>query len=242
MSLFDRNDSCSDSGEVHSGEAEERAYTPDMRDFSPRQLGLPVERKRKYERYNYAQRLQALARNDIDFEKVFFRRLACDLSVFASQAESFHKPGQDVALSAACEARVEGYLLLASKKGLFVPTPLPGNPWLRSCVLVDAEQYAGYGGLFDVTAPTLLQRSRLYDIVQQRPVAPPQHWLMQGFPYPCEASGDFAQRFFPFLQLIGDGPDVLTEAEQRQLTGNGMHVAQIGAWFLYNLACVRLGL
>jgi hypothetical protein len=32
----------------------------------------------------------------------------------------------------------------------------------------------------------------------------------------------------------------LTEAEQRQLTGNGMHVAQIGSWFLYNLACVRL--
>jgi hypothetical protein len=236
----DMSDSVFDRSDRDSGKDEGDAYTPDMRDFSPRQIGLPVERRRRYERYNNAARLQVFPRNDIDFKKVFFRCLACDLSVFASQAESFHKQGQDVALTAACEARIEGYLLLASKKGLLVPTPPPGKPWLRTCVLVDAEQDAGYGGLFDVSAPTLLKRSRLYDIVQQRLAAPAQHWLMQGFPYPCDASGDFSQRFFPFLQLVVDSPDVLTEAEQRQLTGNGMHVAQIGSWFLYNLACVRL--
>lgn len=71
------------------------------------------------------------------------------------------------------------------------------------------------------------------NLVADRPVLPGEHWLVQGFPhhiYP--ALPTHLAKYFP--AGIDEG---LTDTEMKSLTGNSMHIAQVGSWLLFSLGC-----
>ena len=43
-----------------------------------------------------------------------------------------------------------------------------------------------------------------------------------------------------FPRLLVDGGECLTPEEMKRLTGNSMHWAQIGAWFMFSIAFSEL--
>ncbi len=65
------------------------------------------------------------------------------------------------------------------------------------------------------------------------------HWLVQGFPHPFAIgiSPELASTFPCPLRLV-DVKTGLDGKAQKVLMGNAMHVAAVGSWLLYNMACV----
>ena len=109
--------------------------------------------------------------------------------------------------------------------------------------VVNLANTSVYGTISTETIPTLLRNSCLYDLVSDKPVKLSTYWLAQGYPHPAVACGSELRH--PFGHLLsptdtnggGDGDEPLSENEQRVLLGNGMHVAMVGSWLVYCLAC-----
>ena len=168
------------------------------------------------------------------FEEAFFRTLMCTASVYlmGRQPEDASTPQ----MPDHCWRRLEGYNLKSFEVGLRGRS----GAWLSDVAIVDAKDVDKYGGIHSQLMPCILCKSEMFDLVSQSRLGVQQVWLAQGFPHPGARSelGSLVE-LFPF-----DLEDVaaLTDQEQKGLLGNCMHVAQIGAWFLYNVACSRQAL
>ena len=119
-----------------------------------------------------------------------------------------------------------------------------GTP--MSMALCNITNNLSYSSSISTTRfPTLLQNTCLYDLIKQRALSLSECWVLQGFPHPerQEAEADMCGVGFPFSSLVvspaGNVDEVLTMNQQRSVLGNGMHVAQVGAWVVYNVASVR---
>ena len=146
---------------------------------------------------------------------------------------------------------IEDHWLKACKAGL---CSADGTTFEKEVCLVNIAQKASCDPTFGIrTLQTLQQTTRLYDLVSQRTVSLPELWLMMGFVHPAcfdeigvgVDSGVLANRF-PFPSLVRgahantDGaPPVLTADQQRQLLGNGMHVACIEAWIIHSIVSLN---
>ena len=85
-------------------------------------------------------------------------------------------------------------------------------------------------------APSLLQRSMLFDAVSLQEVLPVEHLLIQGFPVPGLVSENLS-RHFPFPDIVKLGfadkdSGYLTESELRSITGVGFCWPAIGAFIM----------
>lgn len=79
-------------------------------------------------------------------------------------------------------------------------------------------------------APALLTGSWLFDLIQERPVLPyPEHYAIMGFPVHSE---QFPWEETFMLRRVLD-------ATHRRVTGNGMHLSQIGCWLAFALAIAQ---
>ncbi len=92
-------------------------------------------------------------------------------------------------------------------------------------------------------APSLLQRSFLYNMVIDREVLPLEHFLFQGFPVPKFVKPELA-KFFPFPTLVDlsytDSKDKLTCSQMRSLTGIGFCWPAAGAMMMMALSTSTL--
>jgi hypothetical protein len=88
----------------------------------------------------------------------------------------------------------------------------------------------------DVCVPALLRGSHLFCLSPhtRRPFLAEEHLVMQGIPIPdmLPPTSRHAQ-FFPFKTRVSE---VMKETETRRLTGNGMHLSQVGNTLLFALA------
>ena len=106
--------------------------------------------------------------------------------------------------------------------------------WKVPSLIVNLEQRPNFHKMFQLNGvPALLKKSVLYDLVKDQVLDAENHWLIQGFS--CPRFGINSEGF-PFPSLLEDGPDRLTPEEMKKLTGNSMHWAAIGAWFIFSIA------
>ena len=100
--------------------------------------------------------------------------------------------------------------------------------------LVNLEQRPAFHKVFQLNGvPALLRKSVLYELVNGQLLDAKNHWIVPGIPCPCFGTNSEG---FPFRSLLEDGADCLTPEEMKTLTGNSMHWAQIGAWFMFSIA------
>ena len=88
-------------------------------------------------------------------------------------------------------------------------------------------------------APVLVRNSLLYSMAKKRLVLPGEALQMQGLPVPALLAGfpDLAAQW-PFRCSL---EDIMTESQLRGVTGNGMHICQVGSALLLALAMVAGG-
>ncbi len=92
--------------------------------------------------------------------------------------------------------------------------------------------------IFTDVAPALLTATLLWDLRREVLVGPTSHWLIQGFPHPCVPSLAEFSRAFPCKADLVRVEVGLSGAIQKQLVGNSMHLAAVGAWTLHCLLCM----
>ena len=98
--------------------------------------------------------------------------------------------------------------------------------------------------------PCLLRRSQLVNMVTQEIVWAAEHWAVMGFPHPSFTDDDAVRKYFPCASLFAvdaEGNPKLPDqngrqrtANQKFLTGNAMHWAQISVWLTFALATSRI--
>lgn len=160
-------------------------------------------------------------------------------------------------LSSADYVRLEGYMVTAQNRGLCRVASDGESSWFgRRVAIANIAQTPGHGDIKWRAMPALLRRSKLVNLVDGRFIFAAEHWLVQGFPHPAfPAVDDGMKKYFPCTELVADGilgssdgsgsgsgafsrrrHRPLASSAQRVLTGNAMHWAQIGIWFLVVLA------
>ena len=108
---------------------------------------------------------------------------------------------------------------------------LAGSP---PCLMLNLQQNIMYFNQ-SIYAPSLLQKSHLYDVVAMREVLPIEHLLIQGFPVPSLVKEELA-RYFPFPGLVQakhtTSVDKLSCTELRRLAGIGFNWPSAGAMIM----------
>ena len=138
-------------------------------------------------------------------------------------------------ITSAKDAALEGYQWKAIDDGLRVD-----GRWTVSTALVNLSNVGSFAHVYSECFPTLLESSKLYDMVRDRPVEMAELWLAHGFPHPKIPGVSEYHAYFPCPRLVDPAnAECLTVASQRTLLGNSMHVAQMGAWFLYALSGIE---
>ena len=133
-------------------------------------------------------------------------------------------------LSGFHSCNLEGYNVAAIKEGIFMES----SGWKVPSLIVNLEQRPNFHKMFQLNGvPALLKKSVLYDLVKDQVLDAEYHWLIQGFS--CPRFGINSEGF-PFPSLLEDGADCFTPEEMKRLTGNSMHWAPIGAWFIFSIA------
>ena len=128
--------------------------------------------------------------------------------------------------------RRQGFEELAMQRGLW----LEDGRWTTRAAIVDLSQTSEFWNRVVTGAmPCLLQRSRLFDLVAQRDVVIEELFAVQGFAHP-DLLGDVMPDEFPFVNLQ------LPEGSLRQLLGNSMHLAAVGASLLFMVAATEKSL
>jgi hypothetical protein len=222
--------------------------------FNAVDLGIPSSRERRWSFWGK----QGVLRGGTKmlFQQIFFRRLACSckeylqasavvrhLSVQHRAMRLLHLPDLDSVkllqiskaesvLQPAQLIRLRGYRRMAEEKGYVVNgTWQPGV----HCLLVDLSQNSSYTTSLRPNVCFALRRnSEPFDLVQNLPLESVEHFVVQGFPVPGLVAPEHS-RHFPFPDLL-QGPDALSEAAVRVLTGNAMCLPVAGAMLLFCLA------
>lgn len=223
--------------------------------FSPDDIGIPSNRVRRYACARWA---PFVGRCDSrpSFESVYFARRKCNASVYFAFDMSHCTPADgkdDEEYGHLCmgdAARIEGHQLQAFKHGFCDATLTTWNVPFALVDITKSETYVTKAMVDKV--PTLMRRTKLWDLVADAGCPVAMHWLIQGFPHPmARGVSDATKARFPFPALLErrSGPasstddgdiEALTPCEQRSLTGNAMHIAQVGSWFLHVLSGIDI--
>jgi hypothetical protein len=216
--------------------------------FSPKSLGIPVARTRKYTWGWLRSHLTVDERHR--FLDMFGARLCCDAGCILSAATS-RECSQEELLSAGYDARLEGVLLQAARAG---KCDASFEHWAVKFGLTNITQNASHARIAYDVVPTLTRRFKLYEVVSKKLVDIPHLWAAQGFAHPdlSELPEQLAE-YFPCQSLVtqgsassssrGSAGGQLSNAAQQSLLGNAMHLAQVSAWFAFCLAvsCPSVG-
>lgn len=228
----------------------------------PTMLGLPCRRVRKYNLWIFKETAQidlppCYTFNDA-FQEICYRNMQMTIAsylvapphvVLAETRDALRRQGihfEEEELVTNCMGvtsadwhRIEQYMEEAGNKGLFVGSCAADNmdgkhTWSCSAALVNASQNVSFCSSIDTEqAPTLLRRSIIFDLVQQRLLAVPEHWMIQGYPHPQLLGKCKLSNMFPFSLMK------LTPPQVRHLTGNGMHIACVGSVIAVAFAITR---
>ncbi len=136
-------------------------------------------------------------------------------------------------LSLAHRVRLAKYKeMLQEHKELLTPS---GD--VATSAIVNLHQTPGVFGITARTAPALLKASRLYSLQLDRPLLAVEHFLVQGIPLrECLPAG-MACAVSPWAQ---PAQAFLSDGEIRRLTGNGMHLSQVGTTLLHSLTFLAM--
>ncbi len=252
--------------------------------FCPTQLGAPAVRLRRYTTFALEGAVESTVDpedNEAMFEGIYFRSTFCSAAVYltATDVELRERivwavrTGRDKRGAASClreedinelsnEAvlprgpamRLQGYRRRAAEGGLVDEQ----GCWKRSVVLVSLSQYPGRGVLpLKEFCPTLVRNSHLWDLVQNKPLLPEEHFLVLGYPLTGKVPERWARHFpFPhFLPARGQGSggkspqhkrgqpeaevEPFTEHQIGKVTGNGMHLMAVGSVIQFTLATTK---
>lgn len=212
-------------------------YASAHRSFGLRAIGLPGNRERLYGAYVLVPRHSTVELWDSGFEELFHRGVAVDAGIYLcdTAGSSIGAEEDSFEITSAKDAVLEGYQWKAIDDGLRVD-----GRWTVSTALVNLSNVGSYAHVYSECFPTLLKSSKLYDMVRDRTVGMAELWLAHGFPHPSIAGVSEHHAYFPCSRLVDPAnAECLTVASQRNLLGNSMHVAQMGAWFLYVLSGIK---
>ena len=234
-----------------------RRYHMISHNFCPTDLGIPSKRRRKYTCFHLAPFVR-ISSDRCRFEDIFYRGMQTNASIYldavpaevrASDLKNMieSRRGQrqrthdeslcvEECMTSGDFDRLDGFKLLAGRKGL----RKKDGTWLSPVALANIHQRAEYQDrICSRDAPALLTGSVLFDLIKNEPVGATSHWLIQGFPHP-QVFGPAESAFFPCsLSLVDSSCHTsLSVAEQKTLTGNAMHLAAVGSWAMYNIACM----
>jgi hypothetical protein len=214
----------------------------------PSLMGIPSRRRRKYTAWTRKATVTwqfpaSMVFQEL-FDTIFFRDLVSTAAVYLCASEGeVHEEAQavlqgngfdiedgditgDMVLSPGDFRRLQGHLAEAQDRGY-----REGQQWHVSCAIVNTGQTSGYMKAVDtVTTPALMRRSSLFDMVSKRILTKSEYWMIQGWPHPNVVGPPLAS-LFPFADMQ------LTVGQVRHLTGNGMHLACVGAMLSVVLAC-----
>ena len=218
-----------------------RSYRMEVQVFSPVDLGIPSQRRRKYTALHLSPWVKF--GSQLSFVDMFYRKLQCDASIYLAAVPSHLRVLPEDSLAALGRGnaqRLESWKCWADKHGWRTSEGKWADPTIRFA-FADLTQNARYRKKVETEfAPCFLTHTHLWDMVADRSVPVLVHWLAQGFPHPG-ASGippDLSQDMPLGSQLLDSGsPELLSDVAQRKLTGNAMHWNSIGSWLLYALSC-----
>jgi hypothetical protein len=235
-----------------------QGYQCRMHSFSPTDLGVPSERRRKYCNF----KLQWSQGTSISFEDLFNRRRIACPTVLCVAPESVHKleilelepsvrkkvrsehdidDSSTAGLGDGPYERLEDYMRLAIEKGYHNPSTSTWSVPIAICNLMQNAD-SNYGSIHTTEFPAILQQGILFDLVRWKPITIAELWLVQGFPrpglpgIPPALSAKFCYRTLLALtedEMSREGNLPLTV--QRSIIGNSMHPSQIGHWILANI-------
>lgn len=212
----------------------EKSWTIFSTRFCPTDLGVPVVRNRRYSMCLRKAITEQL--DDVNFKEAFFANMMLQGSVYMDAELDYHYMNSDMeagSMTMAMESRKQGYQALAAQRGLDA----------HDFAVANLTQNAEYMGLrYNSSAPCLLRKSHLWNVMRNTPVHVAVHWLMQGFPHPSfvHVAQDL-RNYFPFPGLVQPGPGVsaMAPSVQRSLAGNAMNWAAVAAAFLFCLGCTK---
>ncbi len=146
-------------------------------------------------------------------------------------------------LPAAQRVRLEGYRARLRGQHLLARVGERGDRGegegtATSSAIANLMQNPGMFGTVLAVAPALLKASYLYSLHLERPLLATEHSLVQGIPLAeCLPPDSPARAFAPWTAPVHT---FLSETEMRHLTGNGMHLSQVGVALLHALAFVAM--
>lgn len=130
----------------------------------------------------------------------------------------------DVGLTASLWRRLQAY------KKWYVTAYPDGGP----TIFVNLTQEASYIPKPSELVGALLRGSTLWDLKQDTPVLPIEHFAIQGFAVDSESP--LHARHFPWdFEVLG----LLPHSQLRTVTGNGMHLAAVSSALAFALAAVQ---
>lgn len=221
------------------------AYTISSIVFSPKDLGFPSSRPRRYTMMVHRSLVhQCIPYSLEDFRSLFFRsciatghmfwdapaeiltafaaKLAKKRGLPSTQANGEAWPFRDV-LSQSMLARLLAYERLVKKR--------KRHPHY----IVNLLQNAMFMNCLSEITPTLLtQTSALWSMKKQRLLAPAEHLVVQGIPL-FDARTDSDRFAVELMRKEGK----LTDAQVVSLAGNGMSLIAVGAALLFALSTVE---
>ena len=202
-------------------------YTMNVAVNSPVCFGVPSKRVRQYLEFLLTSSARQLP--EVPWEQICYRNLAVSARAYiVGPADN-----NDEVVSAACLARWEDYACSRQCKAL---RGRDETDWRVEVALANVSQHSDFGGISTAGAPALLRNSILVDLVQGRVLRPEsEHWLIQGFPHhACAQLPAPLAKYWPPRTT-----KALSKRVCRRLTGNSMHIVQIGASLLHVAACTQ---
>ena len=168
---------------------------------------MPADRRRRYSGGVWNPYIVFSADLDVNtFKERFYQPLTTDASIFlnadpsrgAVQEQSFY-PKELEDLSSVESCKCEDYLVRAKARGLCSAE----DQWTIAFALVDLTQNASFRSIATVKFPALLRRTRLWDLVTDKPIGEVPLWLCQGFPHPAALGlPEELKEEFPFPDIM----------------------------------------
>ena len=207
---------------------EYRGYSLMTMVVGPSDLGVPARRPRRYT----SLKLGNIIDENTDkvaarFRMQAFRTPTSTCSIYLSrpvEADACFIPR-------GYEERLEGYLL-----NLATDAETQALLQDADCALVSLNHNAEFtnNSMSVEYVATLTRGSLLYDLKSQRVLSLPEQWCIMGWPHSeIRILSDELRSTFPFeSRALGK----CSAGKQRELLGNGMHMAVVGTWLAYTLS------
>ena len=215
-------------------------------DFSPREMGIPSSRPRKYMLLTRASKVaMRLPFDRFHFGNLFFANRIASSQMYIVVSPEFRQAGL-----INCLRKQRGYL-----------PHLDSEPWTLRQVLapgtyeslqgyrtraaevgekdgyVNLQQTPGFMQSISPVVPTLLQGSMLYSLARETAFEYPEHLLVMGISSAFVGVDEVAE--FPGTMLpdrVVLGCVSISARQARMLCGNGMHLASVGSCLMFALA------